>query len=66
MILHFNFPKLFVNNSKLLKSEIVKVSRQFKSESAKGELYNILIVNYLNWSNILDIEKWKSEQTKWD
>ena len=47
---NFNFPKLLVDNLKLPKTRKVKMSHQFKSEMAKGEVYKVLVVAFLKWT----------------
>ena len=46
----FNFPKLLIDNLKLPKTRKVKISHQFKSKMAKGEVYKVLVVAFLKWT----------------
>ena len=46
----FNFPKLLIDNLKLHETRKVKMSHQFKSEMAKGEVYKVLVVDFLKWT----------------
>ena len=49
---------------KLLKSKKVDMSHQFKSEGMEWEVYNIMVIDFLKWKNVLGrpkSEKWTNK-----
>ena len=62
---NFNFSKLPSSILILPKSGIVDVSYQFKSDSAEKEVYNILVADFLKWTNILGHPKREKDKQIW-